>query len=198
MKRIFIAVYFICGMYLLGVSQLNLSSLQHDIQSDSKIHETSPLVNSNLRQTLQIENEVLNNKPSKNKYWPYAIHANVGIVNHPSVTVERDLLVHKTKKYNHLFASLGYSHLSFWRDEGDGIEAKIAGQLGILELNAGLWIPTKQVSSVESQYDQVLPALQIGLRTRSKNNRTIVRFGIGYPDGVYFGLGIRFEEFLKS
>jgi hypothetical protein len=94
-----------------------------------------------------------------------AIHACLGIVNHPTVTAEYRLLTHKEKIQTHLYTSIGYSHLSFYRAVGNGIEWKVGGQYEFLEINAGLWLPLPYPTY--SDYEEVMPAIQLGYRGRS-------------------------------
>jgi len=122
----------------------------------------------------------------------YSIHANIGIVNQPSVVFEYDLKKNNQNPQNHLYASVGFSRLSFWRDEGTGFEFKVGGQLELIEMNLGLWVPTKFQSQYKTSYGCVLPAINFGIRTRALNGPVIFRMGLGYPEIVYLGLGARF------
>ena len=120
----------------------------------------------------------------------FALHACLGLVNHPTVTAEYRLLTHKEKIQTHLYTSLGYSHLSFLRAVGNGIEWKVGGQIDFLEINAGLWFPLPYPTY--SDYTEVMPAIQLGYRGRCLNGPTFFRMGIGFPDGIYVGYGVRF------
>jgi hypothetical protein len=121
---------------------------------------------------------------------PWAIHACVGIVNQPTVTAEYRLLSSKSKPYNHLFTSIGFSRLSFWRDVGYGIELKAGGQLEILELNVGAWLALNKQDPTIYNYRSNTLAIQLGIRTRSFKNRGFFRCGVGFPDGIYIGGGV--------
>ncbi|MFY8132639.1 MAG: hypothetical protein ACOVOL_05345 [Bacteroidia bacterium] len=120
----------------------------------------------------------------------WAIHACVGIVNQPTVTAEYRLLSSKSKPYNHLFTSIGFSRLSFLRDEGYGIELKAGGQLEMLEFNVGAWLALNKQDPYIYNYRSNTVAIQLGIRTRSLKNRGFFRCGVGYPDGIYIGGGV--------
>ncbi len=120
----------------------------------------------------------------------WAIHACVGIINLPTVTAEYRLLSSKSKPYNHLFTSIGFSRLSFWRQEGNGIEIKAGGQFEILEFNVGAWLTLDPQDPFTYNYHSNTIAIQLGIRTRSLKNRGFFRCGVGYPDGIYIGGGV--------
>lgn len=125
-----------------------------------------------------------------NKIPKFTLHACIGIVNHPTVTAEYRLLTNKKEFNTHLYTSLGYSHLSFLRSVGNGIEWKVGGQYEFLEFNAGIWFPLPYPTY--SSYTEVTPAIQLGYRGKSLNGPTFFRMGIGFPDGIYVGYGVRF------
>lgn len=130
-------------------------------------------------------------KYKSRQFYPLAIHACIGIVNILTVTVEYGLLSSKNKPYNHLFTSMGLSRLSFWRQEGYGIEIKAGGQFEILEFNVGAWLTLDPKDPFTYNYHSNTIAIQLGIRTRSIHNRGFFRCGVGYPDGVYLGGGVR-------
>lgn len=47
-------------------------------------------------------------------------------------------------------------------------------------------------NSVESAYDELLPALMLGYRFQQPGNSFVFRTGLGIPDGLYISLGFAF------
>lgn len=121
----------------------------------------------------------------------FALHANLAASNYyefPNFILEYGKVNDDAKYYQRIYGSVGTAYLYGGRKNfsGNGITLKIGSQIGFFEYNFGFWLPQNGEEMSASL------AFNLGIRNPGKKTRFFCRAGVGWPEGLYYGGGIKF------
>ena len=129
----------------------------------------------------------------KSKMLNNAIYGNVGLGGlYGTATGYYERMFHKNAQKSIIatFVKVGYGGAAYW----EGSSSYILGQFGILtgvkkhhlEVSAGL------VKGFGEDFDFFPLSGSIGYRIQKPDGHFIFRTGVGWPEALYFGLGVSF------
>jgi len=138
----------------------------------------------------EIPNHFIQIKKAK-KELHFALHANLAASNDfefPNFILEYGKINDDAKYYQRIYGSIGTAYLygGTKNFSGNGITLKIGSQIGFFEYNFGLWFPQNGEEMSASL------ACNLGIRNPGKKTRFFCRAGVGWPEVLYYGGGIKF------
>ena len=121
----------------------------------------------------------------------FALHGNLAASNYfefPNFILEYGKVNDDAKYYRRIYGSIGTAYLDGGTKNysGNGITLKVGGQVGFFEYNYGLWFPRNGEDMSLSL------AFNLGIRNPGKKTRLFYRAGVGWPEVLYYGGGIKF------
>jgi hypothetical protein len=121
----------------------------------------------------------------------FALHANLAGSNDfefPNFILEYGKIEDHSNHYQRIYGSIGTAYLygGTKKFSGNGITLKMGSQIGFFEYNFGFWFPQNGEEMSASL------ACNLGIRNPGKKTRFFCRAGVGWPELLYYGGGIKF------